>query len=401
MRKNILGFETIFPTGWGLYRPHPDCMKIKEILGFPLSVLEDRVKNCVSCFLENLFDQEEQGLRHYYRADKKYKSELDSGNFLMAVNYLTMYDMTNDELMLQRAECCFKWAYEHATEINPMFIWQGGVRDGFKPNELYVKYTGDAFLTCIALYRRTKKEEYLFYIKQFHNFFKQAKKAGYKYKYDTNTYQWSDHGFVWRSFGFPVVSYIELHEATGEEKYLQEAIAWGEHGLKLQDENGCFYLLDGEFWNSDLTAQEIRGLVFLYELTEEQKFIVAARRFADWLIEKQGENGSWPIGIDHDDEICAPNIGPGDMPNIAMSLIRLHMNTQEKKYILAAIKAVRYSLDLQAVEGGKYPLHLDDPNVKWGYWSWDPLHDFTLSGDQSVHHIRGILFMSYYIGMIN
>lgn len=81
-------------------------------------------------------------------------------------------------------EDCFHWAYNHATETHPMFTWQGGVRDGFKHNELYVKYTGDAFLTCIALYRRTKKEEYLFYIKQFHNFFKQAKKAGFKYKYD-------------------------------------------------------------------------------------------------------------------------------------------------------------------------------------------------------------------------
>lgn len=174
----------IFPTGWGLTRPDPNNPAVEQALGLPLEKLEERARNCVTCFLETLFDPEEKGLRHYYRADQKYYSELDSGNFLMAVNYLTIYDMTGDPHLLERAEDCFHWAYNHATETHPMFTWQGGVRDGFKHNELYVKYTGDAFLTCIALYRRTKKEEYLFYIKQFHNFFKQAKKAGFKYKYD-------------------------------------------------------------------------------------------------------------------------------------------------------------------------------------------------------------------------
>lgn len=393
-------FETIYPDSWGIARPETESKKVRELLGESVKELENRVTKCVYSFLETLFDEKEQGLRHYYRADQKYYSELDSGNFLMAVNYLTMYDMYNDPKMLERAEACFMWAYRNSTEIHPMFTWQGGVRDGFKSNELYVKYTGDAFLTCVALYKRTRKEKYLFYIKQFHNFFKQAKKAGFKYKYDTNTYQWSDKGFVWRSFGFPVVSYIELYETTGEERYLKEAIEWGDHGLTLQAENGCFYLLDGEFWNSDLTAPEIRGLCFLYELTKEEKYLEAAKKYGDWLIKQQAPDGSWPIGIDSDDEVCAPNVGPGDMPNIAISFIRLHMDTKEEKYLEAALQAVRYSISLQALEGGKYPLYLDDKSVKWGFWSWDPLNDMTLSGDQTVHHVRGILFMAYYIAML-
>lgn len=393
-------FETIFPTGWDIERPKGDNQNITRLMGYSIDELEKRTKNCVYEFLDTLFDEEEKGLRHYYRADKKYYSELDSGNFLMAINYLVMYDMYGDNKMLQRAEDCFAYGYEHTTEIHPMFTWQGGVRDGFKSNELYVKYTGDAFLACTALYKRTKNEKYMFYIKQFHNFFKQAKKAGFKYKYDTNNYQWSDKGFVWQSFGFPVVAYIELFEITKEERYLQEAIAWGDHGLTLQKENGCFYLLDGEFWNSDLTAPEIRGLNFLYEITKEEKYLEAAKRFADWLIRQQNADGSWPIGIDSDDEVCAPNIGPGDMPNIAMSFIRLHQNIGEQRYFDSALLAIKYSLSLQAVPDGKYPLYLDDKSVKWGFWSWDPLNDITLSGDQTVHHIRGILFMAYYINSI-
>lgn len=390
-------YETIFPTGWNIQRPETECTKVKELLGETIAEIEARAKNCVYNFLERLYDPEEKGLRHYYRADTKYRSELDSGNFLMAINYLSIYDLTGDALMLSRAEDCFMWGYNNSTENHPMFTWQGGVRDGFKRNELYVKYTGDAFLTCVALYRRTKKEEYLFYIKQFHNFFKQAKKAGFCYKYNTDTYQWTDTGFVWRSFGFPVVCYIELYEALGDKEYLDEAILWGNHGLSLQEKDGCFYLLDGSFWNSDLTAPELRGLVFLHELTGDEKYLSAACRFADWLISHQDEQGAWPIGIDMDGEVCAPNIGPGDMPNIALGLIRLHMATKTGKYFDSAISAMKYSLKMQALEGGKYPLYLDDPCVKWGFWSWDPMFDTSLSGDQTVHHIRGMLFTAYYI----
>ena len=167
-------YETIFPTGWGLERPS-SSEAVYKALGATVEELEERAKNCVYSFLETLYDPEEKALRHYYRPDIHYYDKLDSGNFLMAVNYLTIYDLTGDPFLLERAESCFRWAYTHTTENHPMFTWQGGVRDGFKSNELYVKYTGDAFLTCTALYRRTKKEEYLFYIKQFHNFFKQAK----------------------------------------------------------------------------------------------------------------------------------------------------------------------------------------------------------------------------------
>ncbi|KGP74515.1 hypothetical protein [Pontibacillus yanchengensis] len=394
-------FQTISPKDWGYERPNDTGKNyVKEVIGYSYDDLEKRASKAVYEFVDRLYNEEEGALHHYYRGDIQYTSEMDSGNFLMAINYLTMYDRFHDEKMLQKAENCFKWAYDNWTETHPMFTWQGGVKDGFKPNELYVKYTGDAFWLALALLKRTNKEEYQFYIKQFHNFMKQARKAGFKYKYDTNTYQWTDTGFTWRGFGFPVTAYLELYELTEDKAYEEHAIAWGEHGLTLQEEDGGFYLIDGQFWNSDLVAPELRGLVFLYEITKNEKFLVAAKRFADWLIEHQREDGAWPIGIDDDGEVCAPNVGPGDMPNIAISLIRLHQNTKEQCYLDSAILAVQYGLKMQAVEDGRYPYYLDDPNVKWGFWSWEPLNDYSLSGDQSVHHVRGILFLADYIGSL-
>lgn len=390
-------YETISPSCWGLSVPKDTNTNVNARLGHQPQELERRTRECVYSFLESLMSEETGALKHYYRADLKTYGEIDSGNFLMAVNYLTMYDLYGDKHMLDRAESCFWWAYKNTCEIHPMFSWQGGVRDGQKPKELYVKYTGDAFLAANALYKRTGKEEYLFCIRQFHSFFKQARKAGFAYKYNTETYTWSSSGYVWRSFGFPLTAYIELWTLTGEERYLEEARLWADHGLTMQEPDGCFYLLDGAFWNSDLTAPELRGLCFLYEITGEKKYLEAARRFGDWLLQKQNPDGSWPIGIDQEGEVCAPNIGPGDMPNIAISLLRLHMNTGEERYLDAAVSAVNYGLSLQAIEDGKYPNSLEDSHVKYGFWSWDPLFDNSLSGDQSVHHIRGILFLSAFL----
>lgn len=395
-------YLAITPREWGLKIPDDKGMNsVKKVLGISYQEIQKRCKNAVYEFLDRLYDEKENALHHFYRADVKHFGEFDSGNFLMAINYIIMYDCYQDIKMIEKAENCFEWAYSKCTEIQPMFTWQGGVRDGFKSNELYLKYTGDAMWTCLALYERLKKEEYLFYAKQFHNFMKQARKAGFKYKYNTDLYQWSDTGFCWRAFGYPIIAYLEYYNVTGEEKYLEYAIAWGEHGLTLQERNGAFYLIDGEFWNSDLTATEIRGLVSLYKVTGMKKFLRSAILYADWVIKYQREDGAWPVGIDTDNEICAPNVGPGDVSNILISLVYLHDVTKERRYLESAIKATKYSLAMQAVEDGRYPLFLDDRNVKWGFWSWEPLYDYTLSGDQSVHHIRALMLIADYLGNLD
>ena len=395
-------YETISPRSWDI--PVPTAQgkqRIEERTGFSYDEIERRCKQAVYAFLNRLYDPAAGALHHYYRADTKYISDMDSGNFLMAINYLAMYDRYDDQAMLSQAASCFTWAYTHWTETHPMMTWQGGVRDGFKPHELYVKYTGDAFCTCLALYRRTHDARFLFYLRQFHNFMKQARSAGYKYKYDTHTYAWSDTGFCWRAFGAPITAYLELYELTRDGRYREHALAWGEHALTLQAQDGAFYLIDGHFWNSDLAASELRGLVFLYEETGDTRFLTAARRYADWLLAHQRADGAWPLGIDTDGEECAPNVGPGDAPNIGISLVRLHRTTHDAAYLEAAVQTLRYSLALQAVEDGRYPLYLDDPHVKWGFWSWEPLYDYSLSGDQSVHHVRGMLFIPDYLATLD
>lgn len=385
MRFPFHGYETVSPEGWGL--PPVD----------PAGEAMARSRRAVADFLVRLYDANEGALHHYYRADRREFGGFDSGNFLMALNFVVLYDLDGEAGMLERAASCFRWGLEHCTVTHPMAFWQGGVKDGLRPQEVWVKYTGDAFWLAQALFRRTGDSQFREAGQMFDNFLKRALEAGPRFTFDAEQYAWREKGNVWRAFGLPLTGYFEWYEATGEARYLERALAWGKAGLGLAEADGMFYLLDGEFWNSDLAAPELRGLVYCYEATGDPAFLRAAERFADRLVAVQRPDGAWPLGIDRDGEVAVATVGPGDAPNLALALIRLHGATGDDRYLTAAIRAVRYGMSLQAYPGGKYPEYVDDPAVAGGFWSWDPRYDFTLSGDQSIHHIRGMCFLESYL----
>jgi hypothetical protein len=87
------------------------------------------------------------------------------------------------------------------------------------------------------------------------------------------------------------------------------------------------------------------------------------------------------------------------VPNIAVALLRLHSVTEDEAYLKAALRAFRYSLSKQVLPEGDEP-YAADPRVQWGFWSWDPYYDYTLSGDQSTHHVRGMMFLLDYVGAL-
>jgi len=78
------------------------------LLGFHTRKYKSVVKNAVYEFLDRLYDEKENALHHFYRADVKHFGEFDSGNFLMSINYVIMYDYYQDIKMIEKAENCFK-----------------------------------------------------------------------------------------------------------------------------------------------------------------------------------------------------------------------------------------------------------------------------------------------------
>lgn len=366
-----------------------------ELLGVDYDELKERCRNAVYSFVVRTFDPTVGACHHYYEAPKHRYDEFDSGNFLIGINFLAMYDRYGDSAMLARAESCYHWAYRNCVETHPMLTWQGGVRDGFAPHELYVKYTADALTLLLALQARRPRPDFEVHFAQYHSFLKRAREAGFAATFDKRSYTWRSRGFAWRGFGGPVLAYLQAHAMLRDDRFVNQARAWADYGLGQQETNGAMYLLDGDFWNSDLTALELRALTLISDVTSDRRYLDAARRYADWLLQHQRHDGAWPIGIDRDDEVCAPNVGPGDMPNIALSLVLLHQRTGDNRYLDGAVAAVRYAISQQVAHPGDE--YFQDINARWGFWSWDPRADYTLSGDQVVHHIRGIIAVADYV----
>ncbi len=298
--------------------------------------------------------------------------------------------------MLEMARRAAEWFYRHFVVSHPMSVAAGGVRIGENPQELWTKFSAEYAITALGLYDRAGDEVWLERALQSGRYLVQAARHGHATKNDLSTGRWTGSEFGWQSFGRAVEANLLLARATGDSAWRARAEDWGQFGLSLQASDGCFYLIDGEYYNTDIAADELRAFTFLYELTGDRAYLEAARRFADWHLAHQRGDGAWPLTVDRDGNVVIPTVGPGDVPNIGIALLRLHATVGGEQYWSAALRCIRYSLTAQAVPGTERP-YLDDPRVQWGFWSWDPHYDYTMSGDQSTHHVRGMMFLLDYL----
>jgi hypothetical protein len=261
---------------------------------------------------------------------------------------------------------------------------------------LWTKFSAEFVLLNLGLFDRTDDPVFLDRAKQSLGFLIQSTRYGFAPRYETTENAWQSLG--WQSFGRVVEAFLLMAEAWDEPKWLEYARRWGAYGLSLFSNSGL-YLIDGDYFNTDMAADEIRAFTFLYEVTGEVDYLEAAETFAAWLLSHQQANGAWPLTIDRDGHVVVPTVGPGDIPNIAIAFFRLHAVTGKELYLNGAKQALNYSLSTQILPDSDQPF-ADDPNVQWGFWSWDPYYDYTLSGDQATHHIRGYLFAIDYLASL-
>jgi len=391
-RKLQLG--VISPQDWGLAVAETVSEEPIEGLGVSPAELERRVRANTYQWLPGQFNEREGAFHGHYNAVTKRLDTFHTVNLIAPWQCLAAYDRYGDERWLAMAQQAADWFYEHFVISHPMSVVVGGVRDTVRREELWTKYAAEHVILNVGVYRRSGEPRFLQRARQSGSFLVQSKRHDYAPKYDQDRSEWVERG--WLSFGRAVEAFLDLHQMTKESFWLEQAVAWGEYGLTLQAADGGFYLLNGEYYNSDIAADELRALSFLYELTGEEEFLRAARRFAEWHLKRQREDGAWPVNIDRDGNVIADVAGPGDMPNIAIALLRLYHLTGEEAYWQGAMRAFRYSLSTQAIPGSDHP-YLDDPRVLWGFWSWDPYYDYTLSADQSTHHVRGMMFLLDYL----
>jgi hypothetical protein len=357
--------------------------------------LEQRIRANTYEWLPRQLDAGEGAFHGFYSAPRQHLDFPQTVNLIAPWQLLAAYDRYQDQQLLAMARRAGDWFYERFVVTHPMSVVIGGVRDGLRSEELWTKFAAELVISAVGLYRRTGEAQYLDRARQSAGFLVQSARHDYAPKYNEETGTWQAWG--WQSFGRVIEALLELEQVTEAIAWTEQARRWGELALTLQARDGSFYLIDDDYFNTDLAADELRALVFLYERMGWDFYLEAACRFADWLLAWQREDGAWPLTIDRDGNVVVPTVGPGDIPNIAVALLRLHSVTDDDAHLQAALQAFRYSLSKQVLPEGDEPF-ADDPRVQWGFWSWDPYYDYTLSGDQSTHHVRGMMFLQDYLG---
>ena len=111
-----------------------------------------------------------------------------------------------------------------------------------------------------------------------------------------------DHRFGGWTPGYPeVTGYIiptfwDYHAALGSDELAERAIRMADWELRVQKPEGGFEsLYEGEGQPPVVfnTGQIMRGLVRTHEETREQRYLDAAVRAGDWMVENQESDGSW------------------------------------------------------------------------------------------------------------
>jgi hypothetical protein len=389
---------TISPRGWGLApageRDHPVLCE----LDLDRADLERRARENTFHWLTQQFDDDVGAFHGYYEARNRTFAGPQNVNLIAPFQCLAGFDRYQNQKLIDMARRAADWLHENMVETHPMSLVLGGVRDNIKPDQLWTKYTADYVTLNLGLWERLQDQTYLDRAVQSSRFLLQSQNHNFAPKYNHWHEQWISRG--WHSFGRVIVAMIALQEFIGDSFWLESATGWAEHALRLQAENGCFHLINDTYYSSDMAADEIRGLVRVYLRTENRAFLEAALRFADWHVERQDADGSWPLSEDRWGVAVTDYKGPGDMPNIAVALLLAHKVTGEARYVAAAAKALRYSLPQQQLPDHEGQPYDDDPATHWGFWSWDPPYDYTMSADQSTHHVRGYwFFLDYLLGM--
>lgn len=387
-------YGIISPKKWGLPRCDRPIPELAEY-GLDRDDLEHRCHENTYKWLLGTFDEAAGAFYGHYDARTDTLSPPQNVNLIAPWQLIAAYDRYGDGDLLVKAARASDWLEENLVESHPMSLVCGGVRDNIKRSEVWVKYATDYVTLNIGLWERNQGERFLRRALQSAQFILQAEFNGFAPKYDDWVQTWSKTG--WQSLGRVIECFFMLAQATGDRSWIEHAENWGRYGLTLIAPNGCMYLIRDAYYNSDLAADVLRGLTFLYEELGATEFLYGARAFADWHVRNQRDDGAWSLTIDRHGNVVSNYVGPGDPPNIAIALLRLHKVTGEPGYLLSAIRGIKYSVGRQALPGSDHPYN-DRARTHWGLWSWDPYYDYTMSGDQSTHFVRGIYFLLDYLG---
>lgn len=174
-----------------------------------------------------------------------------------------------------------------------------------------------------------------------------------------------DYSFLYPEItGYAIQILSRLHTQTGEKGYLANAAKAGDWLLHNQNSDGSFMC---KYFNSTTKEKNdtsfyvfdagiiVCGLLELHRITSKNKYLSAATKSLDLMLEFQNPDGSFYAGRTPDGDII-------NMPHwsrtsschhikMMLPLLRLHNITEEPKYLEASQKLLEWSSKLQLPTG--------------------------------------------------
>lgn len=147
--------------------------------------------------------------------------------------------------------------------------------------------------------------------------------------------------------GYLIPTLYDAAEELREPQWRERARRMAEWLLTRQCANGAFPgLFEGRLAEPRVfnTGQIIFGLCRAYVETQDERFLVAARRAGDWLLAMQDDDGAWRRGT-YNGIVHTYNT------RTAWALVRLSQVTHEQAYRVAARRNADWALGQQSASG--------------------------------------------------
>ncbi len=160
--------------------------------------------------------------------------------------------------------------------------------------------------------------------------------------------------------GYVCQTFVEQADVTGERDLLERAVAMGDWEIAVQLPEGA--VMGGKLNSEPTPAIFNTGMVLLgwcalIERTREDRFSVAARRAADWMVSIQGQEGNWIRG---NSEFAKPG---STLYNVkaAWGLCQAGVTLGDDRYVEAALRNAEHCISRQASNGWFPDCCLTDP----------------------------------------
>lgn len=147
--------------------------------------------------------------------------------------------------------------------------------------------------------------------------------------------------------GYIIPTFLEYYHFIHHEECLGRALEMANWLLSIQLQNGAFQ--GGLISESPKpmvfdTGQALQGLVRIYKETQQRKYLEAALRAANWLTEVQDEDGAWR-------RFTYKGISHVYHTRVAWPLLELCELASDESYLRAVTKNIEWALSNQEANG--------------------------------------------------